>query len=679
MKAGLRAKLLVPTIGAVVICMTLASLYSAKKASDELWAELLNSSRHLAQGLAKSLTMFAEDLQGAVVMQAKNDKLRLVYEEKTPETLKAAAAALTDLARFDPSIQAATLLTAKGDVLASSDPGSTGNFSDREYFKKAMNGQTNISEPFLSRVTNKPVFAVATPVAAGGKTAGILYLRVDLGKFSEDMVDPVKVGQHGYAYVADKSGLVFSHPDKDNILKTKISDYDWGKTMLSGQSGVVSYAFEGREMAAIHAKDKLNGWTVAVTVNKSDIASSSASVRNASLMVGAGGIALVCAVIVLALGSMLKYLNRCVAYAETVAGGCLECGLLEKRDDELGTLSRSLGAMVESLKKMIATAEGKTAEAERQTELARQAVAEAEEAKAKAELARAEGMLQAAGRLGGVVEVVTGASDELNARIEESNRGAETQSRRMAETATAMEQMNATVLEVAKNAANASQTTGQAMTKAKEGAGVVGRVVSSIEEVRGQAGNLKRDMGTLGQRAQDIGRILNVISDIADQTNLLALNAAIEAARAGDAGRGFAVVADEVRKLAEKTMAATREVGEAITGIQDGAKLNVDNVDRAAAAINEATGLATTSGAALDEIVRLVENASDQVRSIATAAEEQSASSEQINRSIEEVNAISESTARAMNEAASSVAELARQAHALNSLMEALEQEGRGG
>ena len=110
---------------------------------------------------------------------------------------------------------------------------------------------------------------------------------------------------------------------------------------------------------------------------------------------------------------------------------------------------------------------------------------------------------------------------------------------------------------------------------------------------------------------------MNVILDIADQTNLLALNAAIEAARAGEAGRGFAVVADEVRKLAEKTMAATKEVGDAIRGIQGGTQKNVVNVEASVAKIDAATGLANLSGQALEDIVRLVDLTTDQVRAIA--------------------------------------------------------------
>ena len=122
----------------------------------------------------------------------------------------------------------------------------------------------------------------------------------------------------------------------------------------------------------------------------------------------------------------------------------------------------------------------------------------------------------------------------------------------MAETATAMEEMNATVLEVAKNASQAAGTSDGARQKAQEGSGIVGRVVTDIAQVQKQSQALKQDMEGLGKQAEGIGHIMNVISDIADQTNLLALNAAIEAARAGDAGRGFAVVADEVRKLAKR-------------------------------------------------------------------------------------------------------------------------------
>ena len=177
---------------------------------------------------------------------------------------------------------------------------------------------------------------------------------------------------------------------------------------------------------------------------------------------------------------------------------------------------------------------------------------------------------------------VASAAEELSAQIEQSSRGAEQQTQRVDETATAMEEMNATVLEVAKSASHAAQTADQAKTKAEDGSKVVGQVVKGIEDVQHQSQEMKTDMGTLGKQAEGIGQIMNVISDIADQTNLLALNAAIEAARAGEAGRGFAVVADEVRKLAEKTMTATKQVGDAIRGIQDGTRKNIENVERSA-------------------------------------------------------------------------------------------------
>jgi len=361
-----------------------------------------------------------------------------------------------------------------------------------------------------------------------------------------------------------------------------------------------------------------------------------------------------------------------VDFARTVAGGDYSKTLHIDQKDEIGELAVSLNTMVESLKEKIAEANHKSEEAARQAENANVAMAEAEESRKRTDEAM-ESMLRVAAELQQVSEVLTSASEELSAQVEQSSRGADNQAQRVAETATAMEEMNATVLEVARNASQAAQSSETAKHKAEEGSKVVGDVVKGIHEVETQALELKREMGTLGAQAEGIGQIMNVISDIADQTNLLALNAAIEAARAGEAGRGFAVVADEVRKLAEKTMTATKEVGDAITGIQQGTRTNIGNVERAVRTIGDATALATRSGEALAQIVTMVDSAADQVRSIAAASEQQSAASEEINRSIEEVSTISSETSQAMNQAAQAVSQLAQQAVVLQGLIEGMQ------
>jgi len=679
MRLGLRSKLLIPTIGAVVISMALAGYFSSRKASEELWGELLNSSKVLAGNLASSAASFSGDVKAAVVLHARNEKVRRALADGGPDALTDAHESLIDLTKFDESVQGANILNTKGDVIATDEQKlKPQNYADREYFKKAVAGEANVSEPLLSRATGRPVCIVAAPVKNGDKIIGVLYARLDLAKFSDNFVAPVKVGQSGYAFMISRAGVVFSHPKKDNILKLKMADFAWAKPLLTEQSGVIEYTEEGQSKSSAFARDPETGWVAVITVSNADIAKAAGKVQLASAMFGGLGLFAVCAAIIYILNLVLRDLGSCVKFSEAVAAGELQQDLPMQRDDELGRLAESLRKMVGSLRAMIGTARQKTTEAEQLTSLAQKATAEAEEAKAEAERAKRAGMLHAAQQLESIVEVVTSASTELSAQIEESSRGAENQAARVSETATAMDEMTATVIEVAKNAGQAAETAGSAREKAQSGAGTVGKVVSGMSDVQAQTNRLKADMATLGRQAEDIGRIMTVITDIADQTNLLALNAAIEAARAGDAGRGFAVVADEVRKLAEKTMSATKEVGEAIGVIQTSTRLNVENVDKSVRLIESATGLAKESGDALAEIVGLVDSTTDQVRSIATASEEQSAASEEISRSIEQVNTISTETSQAMNEAAKAVSDLAEQAQMLQQIIGKLEQEGRG-
>jgi methyl-accepting chemotaxis protein len=338
--------------------------------------------------------------------------------------------------------------------------------------------------------------------------------------------------------------------------------------------------------------------------------------------------------------------------------------------DEIAELIKGVDHMRGNLERLFKESADKNRTAEEATRQAQVAAASAEEAKNQAMQARREGMLAAARSLEGVVAVLSSASSQLSIQVESSEQRAALQAARVADTAAAMDQMNSSVVEVARNAADAAKLSAETRSKATAGEQVVEQAVESIRMAQRQSGNLKTGMEELDNSAKAVSRIMGVISDIADQTNLLALNAAIEAARAGEAGRGFAVVADEVRKLAEKTMASTDDVHKAIEAIQASADHSSGLVEKSVQNIEQATDFANKSGLALREIVSMVEASADQARAIAAASEQQSSTSEQISRSVGEVNSIAGETASAMREAARAVEELARQTKVLAELVE---------
>ncbi len=373
--------------------------------------------------------------------------------------------------------------------------------------------------------------------------------------------------------------------------------------------------------------------------------------------------------------TITRPLRQTQQFAQAVAEGDLDRELTVSNADETGMLADSLRHMVAGLRANIKMAEEKSAEAEVKGREATQAMMAAQEAQKNAENARREGMLTAAQRLESVVEAISAASSQLSTRIDQSDQSAQTATARLSEAATAMNEMNATVQEVARNAAQASSISANTRTKAEEGANIVQHSLASISAVHDMSNALKSDMAQLNDHAQSINDIMGVISDIADQTNLLALNAAIEAARAGEAGRGFAVVADEVRKLAEKTMASTTEVGNAIRSIQDSTAKSMHSMDLAVEQVEQATGFANQSGEALQQIVQDAETTADEVSAIAAAAEEQSAASDEINKTIIQINDIVAQTAAAMNEAATAVNALTEQAHGLGELIESMKRQ----
>jgi methyl-accepting chemotaxis protein len=252
--------------------------------------------------------------------------------------------------------------------------------------------------------------------------------------------------------------------------------------------------------------------------------------------------------------------------------------------------------------------------------------------------------------------------DRLDAIIDGAGQRAIDQQGMVQDAASAMEEINASIIQMSENAGQASDAAHQARHESEKGAVLVGQTRDRIDEVSLETGRLEAVLSRLGQRTEEIGAVINLISDIADQTNLLALNAAIEAARAGESGRGFAVVADEVRKLAEKTMAATREVNDKISGIQEGVAETVVTTGRTSRLVGDAKTLAEDSNRVLEQLAGLSSHSHLQMESIATAITQQVAASEEVTRTMSLVDDASVQTAREMELATDQMKALLNQA-----------------
>ncbi|WP_051822837.1 bacteriohemerythrin [Desulfonatronum thiodismutans] len=368
---------------------------------------------------------------------------------------------------------------------------------------------------------------------------------------------------------------------------------------------------------------------------------------------------------------VLVPLRSISAFAGEVAQGNWEAGLGGQFQYELLELKEALTRMVANLRTLNEDALRKGERAELEAASAQEGMEQArrQEHKVSSLMDR---MTETAGKARNVSERVFAGINELSDQVDAVNQGVAVQHDRMTEISTAMEEMNATVLEVARNASMAAEHADNSQEKADTGAKEVLRTVESFEHIRERIFTLKETMGRLGVQVGGIGKIMTVISDIADQTNLLALNAAIEAARAGDAGRGFAVVADEVRKLAEKTMSATVEVRNAVDAIQAHTHENIQSLETTTEDIVASTEAATKAGGLMREILDLVEETTSMVTSIATAAEEQSATSEEINRAVTDVTRIASETSEGMDRSARALVEIASQVEELDTVTQAI-------
>ena len=248
-------------------------------------------------------------------------------------------------------------------------------------------------------------------------------------------------------------------------------------------------------------------------------------------------------------------------------------------------------------------------------------------------------------RVGQTVSEVERQAGQVENVSAQSNHAVAGQRSQIEQVATAMNQMSATALEVARSAAAAVSSAHSVNDETISGRGLVESQQGSIAALASEIDQSVLVINQLASDSQSISRVLEVIKSIAEQTNLLALNAAIEAARAGEQGRGFAVVADEVRTLAKRTQQSTEEIEQMITRLHNGVGAAVKAMGVSHEMANGTVGQSEKVQQALENILGAVGMIVDQNQQIAAAVEQQTAVAHDIDQNIVEINRAGERTA----------------------------------
>ncbi|EXJ15408.1 methyl-accepting chemotaxis protein [Imhoffiella purpurea] len=264
---------------------------------------------------------------------------------------------------------------------------------------------------------------------------------------------------------------------------------------------------------------------------------------------------------------------------------------------------------------------------------------------------------------------IASAAEELTAVTETNSAGMERQRGEVQQVATAINQMSATIMEIARNAEQAATSTLAADKSARQGGQTVTGVLEANTRLASEVEQVAASIHRFSDESQSIGGVLDVIRAIAEQTNLLALNAAIEAARAGEQGRGFAVVADEVRTLASRTQQSTSEIQRMIETLRTVAKEAVERIQRGETITAETLDQATHAQDALSEILDSISRIRDMNTQIASAAEEQATVAREIDRNVVNISDLSTESAQHSEHTAAASRELSRLSSELHELV----------
>ncbi|BCJ88145.1 methyl-accepting chemotaxis protein [Effusibacillus dendaii] len=619
-QSNLRNRLISWFLLVALVPLLVATYFIYRASSTELVKRQETSALDYAQSVSKGMNQWLETRQSEIELAAKSEPIRSLNVPSQMNHLKMMKEQLG-------VYEIIMFVSANGIATASSAENLGTNYIDRDYFQKAMSGQTNLSSIIISRTTGNRIIAVASPVKNDkGEIIGVVAGTVNFEELiKQSLTNLSLVGSGGYPILVDDKQQVQIYPTKEAIGKTLDKSGlspDLANILkkASKESGIGSYTDKGKQYLVVYTPIQKTGYGLALHIPMDSMVSTTSAITVSVSLILVIAAALVVLISFLIARSISNPIRMVADQMKLVADGNLAVEKIDlKNRDEVGRLAEDFNTMIDNLKAIIKQISSHSKQLASTSDGLRTFTSETKEA-----------------------------SQQMAVVIDTVAEGSKTQMESTGQTVKAMEEMAIGIQRIAETSSGVSESAWSMAKGAEHGNESIQKAIRQIDSLSNSVNHSASVVKLLGERSKEIGQIVEVITGIAAQTNLLALNAAIEAARAGEQGRGFAVVADEVRKLAEQSEASANQITELIKEIQADTARSVQAMDVGISEVEAGMAAVNEAGEALNGILQAAQQVADQIQEISAASEEMSAGTEEVTASVGDVAQIAVDSANSL-------------------------------